>query len=311
MGATVPLQIRQVEVFRAVMSTGTVSAAAQLLGMSQPAATQLLKALEASTRLSLFERTGGRLRPTPEGTALYSEVKRSFRGLEELDHAVAGLRGFNLGRLQVATMQALSGRLFSRAVRDFHAGHPGVRISLQVRTSDEVRDLVLSGRMDFGVVADGSNTSGLRSSTFYRVPAVCAFPAGHRFERLDVVTPQDLVGEPFVAHNPENRTRLMLERVLQAAGLALDIVLETPNSATLCTAALEGVGVALVNPLTALDHLPAGLRIRPFSPAITFHTTMVFPPAQPQSELSRRFVAALRKRLALELDNPAFGSAKA
>jgi DNA-binding transcriptional LysR family regulator len=285
------------------MSTGTVSSAGQLLGMSQPAATQLLKALEASTGLRLFERVSGRLRPTPEATALYAEVKRAFRGLEELDHAVAGLRGFNLGRLQIGAMQALSGHLFSRAIRDFHVDHPGVRISLQVRTSDEVRDLVLSGRMDFGVVADGSNTSGLRSSTFYRLPGVCAFPAGHRFERLDVVTLEHLGEEPFVAHNPENRTRLMLERALKAAGLGINIVLETPNSATLCTAALEGVGVALVNPLTALDYLPAGLQIRPISAPVTFHTTLVFPPAQPQSELSRRFVTTLRKRLALELEN--------
>ena len=49
-------------------------------------------------------------------------------------------------------------------------------------------------------------------------------------------------------------------------------MLETPNSATLCTAALEGVGVALVNPLTAPDYVPAGLQIRPFNPAITFQT---------------------------------------
>jgi DNA-binding transcriptional LysR family regulator len=302
------LQIRQVEVFRAVMSTGTVSAAAQLLGMSQPAATQLLKALETSTRLGLFERIGGRLRPTPEGTALYAEVERSFRGLEELGHAVEELRGLNAGRLQVGAMQAVSGRLFSRTIRDFQAEHPGVRISLQVRTSEEVRDLVLTGRLDLGVVADGANTRGLRSSTFYRVPAVCAFRAGHPFERLQVVTLQDLAGQPFVALNPENRLRLTLERALQAAGLGVDIVLETTNSATLCTAVVEGVGIALVNPLTALDYLPAGLQIRPFSPALTFHTTLVFPPAQPQSELSRRFVTTLRKRLALELEDPSFGA---
>ena len=127
-----PLHIRQVEVFRAVMGTGTVSGAARLLGISQPAATQLLQALQAATGLQLFERALGRLRPTPEGHALYGEVQRAFRGLEELDRAVEALRGFNAARLQVGALHALSAHLVPRAIRSFREAQPDTRIALHL-----------------------------------------------------------------------------------------------------------------------------------------------------------------------------------
>lgn len=292
-----PLQIRQVEVFRAVMGTGTVSAAAQLMGISQPAATQLLQALQAATGLRLFERAGGRLRPTPEGQALYGEVQRAFRGLEELDRAVEALRGFNAARLRVGALHALSVHLVPRAIRSFREAQPDTRIALQVQSSNALRDMVLAGRLDLGIVADESRTEGLRASTFYRLPAMCAFAPGHRFAGLRQVGLADLEGESFITLNPEDRMRQRLEQSLQKAGVRLDAVVETPYSSTLCALALEGVGVALVNPLTALTYLPLGLQLRRFQPAIEFHARLVFPSDRPQSDLARRFVSTLRRTL--------------
>lgn len=296
-----PLQFRQVEAFRAIMNTGTVSAAGELLGISQPAATQLLKALESATGLRLFERVGGRLQPTPEGQALHGEVQRTFRGLEELDRVVAQLRGFNVARLQVGALHALSGHLLPRAIQAFRLEHPAFRIALQVQSSNAIRDLVLGGRLELGIVADESRTEGLRASTFYRLPAVCAFAPGHRFSRLRQITPADLEGESFIALNPEDQMRLRLERDLQKSGTTIDTTVETPYSATLCALALQGVGVSLVNPLTALTYLPLGLQIRRFVPAIEFHSMLVFPVGKPQSELTRRFVTILRKTLTEDL----------
>lgn len=101
---------------------------------------------------------------TPEGDALYAEVQRTFKGLEELDRVVAQLRGFNAARLQIGSLHALSGHLLPQAVREFRETYPEIRIGLQVQSSNTVRDMVLAGRLDLGIVADESRTEGLRSS---------------------------------------------------------------------------------------------------------------------------------------------------
>ena len=98
---------RQVEAFRAVMLTGRVTAAAEMLRIAQPAVTRLIHDMQTATRLRLFERKGSRLLPTSEANSLYMEVERSFVGLDRILQTAHDLQLHRVGTLRIACLPAL------------------------------------------------------------------------------------------------------------------------------------------------------------------------------------------------------------
>src|SRR5207248_2605933 len=99
---------RQVEAFRAMMLTGSVTDAAKLMAVTQPAVSRLLRDFQALLKMELFERRGSGLVPTASATALYMEVERSFVGLERITAAAEEIRSRRTGMLRIAAMPALS-----------------------------------------------------------------------------------------------------------------------------------------------------------------------------------------------------------
>ena len=99
---------RQFQAFHATIEHGTVTGAAEHLGISQPAISNLLAQLERRTKLRLFERSRGRLLPTPEAVVLFDEIDTVVRGLDHVNQAVVDLQNQRAGQLQVATSHALA-----------------------------------------------------------------------------------------------------------------------------------------------------------------------------------------------------------
>ena len=135
------MNLRQVEVFRVVMTNGTTARAAEVLHVSQPAVSQ---ELERSLGFDLFRRIKGRLQPTPEGQLFFREVEQAFIGLTHLRGAAARIRDYGSGELRIACLSALSTNVLPRALRAFMTKHPNIAITFQARMSSNVRDLVAS-----------------------------------------------------------------------------------------------------------------------------------------------------------------------
>src|ERR1700735_2810518 len=119
------LNLRQIEAFKAVMEHGTVSAAAAMLHVSQPAMSKLIAHLEADAAMRLFDRVKGRLTPTEQGMRLYAEVDRIFSGVLQVENAVDAIHSQAQGRLAIGVLPALSGAFVQLAVTEFLKLHPG------------------------------------------------------------------------------------------------------------------------------------------------------------------------------------------
>jgi DNA-binding transcriptional LysR family regulator len=292
------LSLRWVEAFRATLRAGGVSNAARLLGISQPAVSQHLKALEAAGGLRLFDRRRGRLLPTAEAQLLLTEVERVFSGLEQVRRRMLALQAHASATLHVGCLPALGMGLVPRAVARFVAQHPHARVELQIQSSNDLRDALADGVLDLAVMADESDVTGLNASVFYELPAVCVLPLRHRLARRRAVTPRDLVDEPFIALARGDRTRERIERVLAEHGVTPRVVVETPYGATQCALAAAGTGVALVNPIVAHDMAAAARTVvRPFEPAIPFRGILAFAPGRALGVMQQTFVSACRAEL--------------
>ena len=297
--------LRDIEVFRTVMTSGSASKAAALLGVSQPAVSQSLRKLEAKAGLLLFQRVRGRLQATPEAQALLVEVDRCFVGLESIAHRLTTLRSFGVGSLNVASYPALGMGFLPRTIARHQTGHPRTAISLQIMSSTDVRERVLSAQCDLGLMADEASTVGLEHSVFAKAGGVVVMRKDHKLARKKVIDPQDLLGVPFVSLNPEDAARRRLEVKLSLARVQLSTVVHTPYAITVCELALRGVGVGIVFPVAALDFMERGLVMRRFGIDVEFTSLLAFTPGRPLSNEAKQFLASMRKQLAEDLNRVA------
>ena len=291
MGTT--LHHRQIETFAAIMTTGTASRAADLLGITQPAVSRTLAELERVVGFALFQRVRNRLVPTPEGRQFYGEIEASYRGMDTLRAAAARIRDQGAGEIRVATLSALGSSLVPRAVRRFRDAHPKVRVTLHVLPSRDVRDLVASGQFDVGLAADEIDVTGILHQPFVSPPALCARPVGHPLASRERIVPADLAGEPLVGYVREDRGRQRMEAAFAAAGIVPSFVVETIYAATVCALVSEGIGIGFVSSYAIGGIDVSRLVLRPFDPPIAIKSLLILPADRPKSILVRDFIDCL------------------
>ncbi|OUL97986.1 LysR substrate-binding domain-containing protein [Variovorax sp. JS1663] len=295
------MRFTEIETFRALMRSGTTRKAAAQLQVTQPAVSQSLKRLEAQAGMVLFQRTGARLVPTPEARALWTEVERVFIGMDAIEHRLRGLRDFGVNRLQLSCYPAFGLGFMPRALarlKEQRGDGAWPQVSLQVLSSKDVRDRVAMGISDFGLMADELPLDGIEHSTFARMPGVIVMPEGHALARFRSIKPRQLAELPFLALNPEDPAHRRLEAAMAEQGLGLQVAAQTPYAASVCEMALRGLGVGLVNPITALDYAERGLVVRRLAVDVPFACLLVLPAGQVLSATAREFLAAMRLQLA-------------
>jgi len=269
---------RQLEAFNAVIAMGTTVKAAELLGISQPAISRLIKQLELQTKLLLFDRDGGRMYLTREGNAFHREVDRAFLSLRKLELIAHEIRAYENGQLRVGALPALGFSLMPEVVAEFVDRNPNTLIKMETTSSATIRDLVANGQFDMGFVADEVDISGLVVERFAAPPVVCSMPKGHRLAEKSVITPQDLENEAFVSLSSVDRTRRRIDVLFEKLKISRRIVLETHFALSVCQVVAKGVGVGLINPYSLSSVGADALVARAFSPRIHFNTMMVYPP---------------------------------
>lgn len=261
------LQLRQVEAFKALIEQGTVSRAAGILHVTQPAVSKLLVHLEEETGLTLFERVKGRLTPTAQGMRFYAEVDRIFSGLRQLEEAIGIIQRNDKRHLAIGVLPALSGAFIRRVTMMFLGRCSDVHPAVHMRASNVISDRVATRQMDVGFTTSLMNNPNLVVTPIMESPLVCILPVGHTLCERQSVGPEDLRNVPFVAYAANNQTTNVLSDVLRTHGVDLDVVMECETTPTLCEFVAAGLGISLVHPLSVID-MDGRLEIRRFKPDI-------------------------------------------
>ncbi len=148
------MRLRQLEVFRAVMLSGSVSAAARMLHVSQPVVSRVIRHAEQSLGFPLFERSRGRLAPTPEAETLYRQVRRSWSEIERVGALAASLRRGGAGFLRVAATPSLAATLLPDALARLHTEHPAMQCDLWAIHTAEIEDRLGALEIDAGIALE-------------------------------------------------------------------------------------------------------------------------------------------------------------
>jgi DNA-binding transcriptional LysR family regulator len=292
---------RQVEAFRAVMLTGSVTEAAKLIAVTQPAVSRLLRDFQALLKMELFERRGTGLVPTAAATALYTEVERSFVGLERITAAAEEIRGRRTGTLRVAALPALSNGYLPRLAGHFLKERPNLNLAFFGVISPIVVDWVLNNQCDVGFAEVPIAHSGLPIQRLPTLPRVAVLPAGHRLAAKDVLEPRDFEGETFVSLSAGSSGRHLIDQAFNRDDVRRVLRVETALSEIMCGMVSSGLGVAICDPFTAQEFSTRGIIVRRFVPRIDFEFAAVFPAQRSPSPVALDLVENMRAGLK-ELD---------
>jgi DNA-binding transcriptional LysR family regulator len=263
---------RQIEAFRAVMLTGAMTAAAEIIHVTQPAVSRLIRNLEAELDLALFDRRGNHVLPTAQAHALLAEVERSFVGLRQIRDFAEDLRTGQGGSLKIAALPALATGFLPRFIAKFTRERPRLKVMIDGLPSPMIRDGVVAGQFEIGFTAFPFQRHSL-TITPLGDGAVVAMPPNHRLSGHPVVRSRDLRDENLILLTRFRSGVGPVEVALQSVARRAPI--ETPLATIACILVTEGMGVAIVDPFSASEFVGNGLVIRPFEPALIIGSALV------------------------------------
>ncbi len=177
------IKIRHLETLLVFMKTGSVTEAAAVLGTTQPNASKSLKQLEDSIGISLFQRSGGRLQPTPEAEILFTHAARLMEELTFFETLSVDLARLKSGFVQVATLATFGVALLPLVVEAFNTRYPEVFVQIDILDSDKIHSFVSRGNYDLGLVHHPSQEMDLMAQTLRTGSMVCILPPAHPLAR--------------------------------------------------------------------------------------------------------------------------------
>jgi DNA-binding transcriptional LysR family regulator len=286
------LNQHQLEVFNAVVSSGSITGAARLLHVSQPGVSRSLSNLEREIGFALFVRAKKRLVITPEGSSFYEELRRNYVGLDRLARAAQEIRELRRGHLRIASMPALSFGMAPSAIKTFLDQNPTLKVTFEAHMSYHVIESVASHHVDIGIAQVPAEYPGLKVHSSFRSDCVCVMPIGHRFCDKDIIRATDLRDQPFIALPPHTMAGRQFDDALSQADQTLVPRMETLGTFAACAMVAEGIGVAVVDPFTAAFAC-GRLRQKPFLPTINFGFRLIYPATRVLSKAAQMLLEHL------------------
>lgn len=296
------VNLRHIEIFHAIMTAGNLTEAARMLNTSQPTVSRELARFEQVLGLKLFERSRGRLHPTVQGLRLFEEVQRSWYGLDRIVSAAESLREFRQGELSIVCLPVFSQSFLPSLLQPFLARYPQVNIQIVPQESPLLEEWLSAQRHDLGITETLHTPAGTERTPLLTLNEVCVLPQGHPLAAKSVLTPQDFQGENYISLSLTDSYRQLLDALFLEHQVKRRMVVETHSAASVCAMVRAGVGISVVNPLTALDYATSGVLVRRFSLDVPFTVSLIRPLHRPTSTLVDTFTTHLQTHLPHLLD---------
>ena len=289
------ITFRQVDAFKTVVSTGTVTEAAVMLGISQPAVSRLISDLETEIGFKLFQRSGRVLVPTDEARLLVEEVRQAVSGMEHIKETAAAIGKFGHARLALVTTPTFSSELAPDLIKSFAIARPESMVRMEIETNDDAAEWMVSQNYDFGITTNKTANPSFESLVIADDKVYCVIPANHRLAQKTMVKPSDLARESFISYISSSRFRFGIDRLFDKAGIERQMRYETRTTDAICRLVARGLGVSVVG--TSQSYLQAmpGCVALPFDAPLNFRAVLFWSKNKTMSAVARDFLDIARR----------------
>lgn len=284
-----PFSLRGLEAFAEIMRNGSATAAAKMLGLSQPAVSRLLQQLEEEVGFELFYRDRGRLIPTKDGVTLFDEVELALAGVARVSGLADDINSNAIGEIRLIAPPSFAEAVVPPIVAEFVRLHPGVRVSVDSRTIATTKSMIMTRVADCAFMRLPVDNDELQATRLVTSRTICVIPKDSPLAKFQSLSPNVIGSMPTIALGTGQAYGRQIEEAFRSRGCRQSVAVETHTTSSACALARQGIGIAIVNELLATGYLNSDVVAVPFEPAI-FHDYAFITSAQtPKSRLVAEF----------------------
>lgn len=266
---------KQLAAFSAVVSIGSMTGAAKALGRSQPVITRLIQELESDVGFPLLHRHGPRITPTSQGIAFYEQVELILSGLRTITEKAETIASGAAEPITIASVPALATGLLPAALAALPKALFPDHIHVQSISSENVVQAVIARTADIGLASAPMDNPGVE--VHWQAEAAChaVVSIDHPLAAKDSVKPADLQGAQLIMAANPYRLRMQIDQVLAENGVVPSGIIDSNATYASLALARQGLGIALVEPVTSHGLPLTGLKAVPLSFHIPFRWSLI------------------------------------
>ncbi|MBS0126722.1 LysR substrate-binding domain-containing protein [Thetidibacter halocola] len=259
------MTLRQIEVIRAVMMTGTISGAAKLLNVSAPGISRLVKHTEESLGIRLFERKAGLFVPSVEASRVFDQLREVYKGVENLQRAVGSLQQGEEVQLAFASAPSVAQFIAARVMQRVRARYAELFIDLNILKIEETLDYLLLERGEFVIMSSRIDNPAVENETLAEGRLVAIVPDRHPLAAQQTISVHDLARESLIGIDPADPYGRLLAQPFEREGLPVRHAMRGRFAQTVVSLVRHGLGVALIDEFSVAEVYMPGVTRRPLA----------------------------------------------
>jgi DNA-binding transcriptional LysR family regulator len=291
------LSIRQLQIIHAVASFGSVTSAAQALGISQPAVSMMLRECSREAGFPMFLRKQGRLQPTAETRVLLIDLERVFDGIERIGRLIEDMSDTHVGSIQIAATATLANNILPAAIAEFQKSRPRIQISVKTTDVPSVIQSVVREEVDLGLALSPLAQHDARAIELCTADLVAVVCPTHPLAGLAMVEAGDLTPYPLISFSRSQPLGALVEQAFRQAGTPRRVAIEVNQSSVACALARAGAGVAVIDPFWLIEARENGVVCLKFAPGTAVTAQVLVSRGAPLSRPARLFLATMRRTI--------------
>ena len=291
------LTLRQIEVIRAIMITGTIAGAAKLLNVSAPGISRLMKHTERSLRLKLFERRQGRYVPTPEAKDIFEQINGVYRKVDDLYSMLARIERGGDVEFKLGSVPSICHVMVPRAIERLRRKHPDLRIDINILKIEEALDYLLLGKGEIVAMSYKLDHPGLDFMPLAMGELLCIVPQGHPLAGYSSISAREIVQHQLIGIDPNDPYGRIMSEIFQRQGLHYDMAIKARFGTTVCSLVRAGLGIAIIDQFTVAHGSMQGIAAIPIEEPTRFQTYVAMKNDKALSLYAETFVTLLREEM--------------
>lgn len=287
------MRLRQIEIFHAIYSTGSITNAAKMLHVSQPSVSKVLAHAELQLGFPLFSRVKGRLYPTQEAKVLFGEADKIYQQIHSLKNTVTNINKDGHGTIKLGLTPALGFELLPEVVSQFHQKFPEVNFDLETIHNNAVMQTLLERKCDLAVLFSPPSQPGIAAIELAQSEMVIVYPKSTINTEPKHLSLSDLAGLELINIKDSGPLGNLVWHRLQEQETVLNYKINVQTYFIAARLVAKGCGFCIVDKFTAEGNLVENTAIASFEDPLYFHLSMLHLENRPPSKLESEFIDTL------------------
>jgi DNA-binding transcriptional LysR family regulator len=291
------MTLRQIEVVRAVMVTGTIEGAAKLLNVSAPGISRLVKYTEKALGIRFFQRQNGRYSPTPEAQSIFEQINGVYKKVDDLTAIISKMGRGGLSELRIGSVPSISHVMVPRAIERVRRRYPDLRMDINILKIEEAIDYLLLGKGECVAMSYRLDHSALDFLPLAAGQLFCIVPEGHALAVRDEITAAEMTRHPLIGIDPNDPYGRIMAAIFARHRLSYDITIKARFGTTVCALVKAGLGIAIIDQFTVAHGGMPGIKLLRIVEPTPFDTFIAVKRGIPLSLHAEFFIECLRAEM--------------